>query len=206
MGVLLNDNVKQERPRAMIANCILAVALACPHTFTWCCNTAPTGSTQFSATIAIPTTEPANSAEYAWVMAENTETMFTQVGWVWFAAGTGLTVNGLPVPTGSPYLFAYTTVNQGNGDNLGAGGTFTIGPALTPGTSLTVDIARSGDWYGDEALLGGTWTVVQTATLTADPTWMTSAESWGTMTPLCFMNRMYYAHGWMTLPAECPAN
>ncbi len=139
-------------------------------------------------------------------MADDAETMFTQVGWVWFAPGTGLTVNGLSVPTGCPHLFAYTTVNQGDGDNLGQGGTFTIGPALTPGEPLIVDIARSGDWFGDEALIEGTWTMVQVATLTGTTTWETGAESWGSMTPLCFSNRYYYADGWQALPAECPGS
>ena len=188
----------------MIVNCVFVAAFLGAHCFACCCDTAPSSSTQFAATLAVPATEPTNSAEYAWVMAENSGTMFTQVGWVWFAAGTGLSVNGLPVPTGSPYLFAYTSVNQGDGDDLGAGGTFTIGPALAPGTSLSVDIARSADWYGDEALVNGTWAMVQTATLTGDPTWMTSAESWGSMAPLCFSDRSYYANGWQTLPAECP--
>lgn len=75
---------------------------------------------------------PANFAEYAWVMADNGQAMFTQVGWVWSSPGTGLTV-GLPGPTGAPYLSAHTSVNQGDGDNLGQGGTFSFGPALTPG-------------------------------------------------------------------------
>ena len=150
-----------------------------PHLFGYCVNTAPGNATQFGASIAVSAAEPAAAAEYAWVMAEASGTMFTEVGWVWFATGTPWVVNGGPVPTGAPYLFAYTTVDQGNGDNCGAGGTFTIGPALRPGSSLTGDIARSGTWYGDEALISGSWTMVQTATLTGTPTWMTSSESWG---------------------------
>ncbi len=175
-----------------------------PHLFGYCVNTAPGNATQFGASIAVSAAEPAAAAEYAWVMAEASGTMFTEVGWVWFATGTPWVVNGGPVPTGAPYLFAYTTVDQGNGDNCGAGGTFTIGPALRPGSSLTGDIARSGTWYGDEALISGSWTMVQTATLTGTPTWMTSSESWGPLTPVCFSRRQFYANGWQSLPSECP--
>ena len=183
----------------------LLLAAACglyPHTYGVCQTTAPSAATQYLSTIEVPAAEPPAGAQYAWVMAEASPTMFTQVGWVWFSAGTDLSVDGSPVPTDGPHLFAYTTAGQGDGDDLGAAGTFTLGPELTPGSAVTVDIARAGSWYEDEALESGLWTGLQQAVLSGAPTWLAASESWGPPTTVLFSARAYYADGWTSLPDE----
>jgi hypothetical protein len=177
---------------------LLMSALALPHLFCGWGNAIP--ASQFTVTISIPATAPSVGADYGWEMAEINGTTFTQVGFVWFATSTGYVVNSEPVPTGQPYLFAYTTDGQCNGNNLGQCGTYTLGAALQPGSNLTVDITHSGDWYGTEAMLNATWQMVAQTNLTGTPVWQTYSETWGPMVPITFSNIQYYDNGWFSLP------
>lgn len=132
----------------------------------------------FRADISVPDTLPSGSvAQYAWVMGEGGNS-FTQVGWAWW-------------PGKAPQVFAYTA-NMGSGDN----GVWALGPQVDLGSTITVQIVRSGDYLEDQFLVNGVWTTVQSALVgSQDEVFTTQMEDYGPSMPTCFTDR-----GWESAP------
>lgn len=130
----------------------------------------------FRASISVPGTLPDGSvAQYAWVMAEGGNS-FTQVGWAWW-------------PGKQPQVFAYSAPIS-----AGASGTWALGPTVTPGSTLTVQITRDNGFLDDQYNLGG-WSTLQGALVPPDDTYITQMEDDGPAMPTCFTSR-----GWESAP------
>jgi hypothetical protein len=142
-------------------------------------------ATQEVATISVPAVAPAGNGS-AWVMAVSAGTCdFTQVGWAWY-----------PTTFGGPRVFASTQL-------CGYPGQWSFGPALAPGGSVTVDIARHGTSYADEVNEGGAWQTIAVARFTDGPVWATQVENYGPLPHVCFTARLQFAGTWADLPSGC---
>lgn len=132
----------------------------------------------FRASISVPDTLPAGStAQYAWVMGTSSNN-FTQVGWAWW-------------PGKQPVVFAYSA-----GMTHPAGGTWVLGEALSPGSTITVQIVRNGDFLEDQLLVNGVWQTVQSALVsTTEDNFITAMDNYGPLMPTCFTDR-----GWESAP------
>jgi hypothetical protein len=167
-----------------IAIAAATVALYCPTGTGW---VEEYPATAYQATISVPASLPAGADdEYAWVMADGYGSQLNQVGWAWW-------------PFKGPVVFAYTV--QGN--QTISQGEWAIGPALAPGSSVRVQITRSGNTFVDEYDVGQGW-VPFDISHEQFGSWATYMESYGTPMTACFTGRAWEGAGvWHTLPGGC---
>jgi hypothetical protein len=137
--------------------------------------------------ITVPSSPPAGAVT-GWLMAESfTPFRYTQVGFLW-----------QPNYRRMPLIFAYSAWG-----NQGGQGTYAFGPAVQPGSTITVQLVRSGQLWLDEAWINGRWDVMQSYAVPGTP--IAYEEAYGPAEQVCFTGALNFipSVGWEPLPSAC---
>lgn len=148
----------------------------------------------YGATIQVPLGEPAGAGQgtfgWAGVQSQHLHQVdcFTQIGFYWAPGANYTPPPGYgSFPVGQPIVFAWTDYNDDP-----SGGTWRLGPQLSPGQVLAVRIVTvTPGAFLDQYRTSHGWVTLANAAFTGPYVWSTEAESYGPPVPVTFLSRSY---------------